>query len=80
MYGPGIFKLLSLLDLGASDIVYVPFKSGVSVSYSPLALRVLSATDFQSQMSWDLIFSVQGQGVFNVVLEPLNSQGGPSYL
>lgn len=49
----------SILGLGVSVTVYRPFKSGVSVSYSPLAVLELSHADFQSQTLWELAFLVQ---------------------
>ena len=49
----------SVLGLRAYEILHVPFKSGVSVSYSPSALPKMSPTGFQSQMFWGLISLMQ---------------------
>ena len=67
-----------MLGLRASEFVSVPFKSGVSVSVSPLALLELSPIDFQSQQLWGLIFLVQVPrvGMLNTGLEPFAPQEG----
>ena len=49
----------SVLGLKVSEVLCVPFKSGVSVFYSPLALPNISPTGFQSQIFGGLVFSVQ---------------------
>lgn len=60
MYNPGAFPIAtSVLGLEPGDIMCWPLKSGVSVSYSPLALLELNCTNFQRQTLWELIFSVQ---------------------
>ena len=57
---PGTFQITaSSLGLGACEILCVPLKSGLSISYSPLALPKVSTTGFQSQTFWGLIFLVQ---------------------
>lgn len=58
-----------------------PFKSGVLVSYSPLALLELRSLVFKNDMSWGLIFPVQVPRAVgsNVGLEHLTSQRGPPY-
>lgn len=48
-----------MLGLRANEYVQEPFESRVSVSYSPLVLLDVSATGFQSQMFWELVFLVQ---------------------
>ena len=49
---PGSFQITaSVLGLGAAEILCAPFKSGGSISYSPLALPKLSSTGLQSQCS-----------------------------
>lgn len=70
---------ISVLSLGAREIVCGPFKSRVFVSYSSPAIPDLSPTDYQSQVLWGLIFPVQipRQRVPDMELEPLTSQGGP---
>ena len=42
----------SVLGLVACEILCVPFKSGASVSYSPLTLLYTSPAGLQSQMFW----------------------------
>ena len=53
------------LGLGVCEILCVPSKSGISISYSPLALLKVCPTGLQSQIFWGLIFPVhssQGWG------------------
>lgn len=50
----------SVLDLGVCEILPASFKSGVSLSSSPLALLFASPTGLQSQMFRELIFLTQG--------------------
>lgn len=79
-YNPGAFETAaSVMGLGVGDIVCLPFKSGVSVSYILLSLPEFSPADFQSQRLWGLFFPVQ-QGVLDVELDPLIPQGGSLYL
>lgn len=60
MCGPGTSQTAaSVLGRIASEFVPVPFKRGISISFSLLALLELSPTHFQSQMLWGLIFLVQ---------------------
>ena len=57
---PGSFQItVSALGLGVCEILCAPFKSGVCISYSPLALLKVSFTGLQSQVFWELIFPVQ---------------------
>lgn len=47
--GPGSFQaIVSALGLGACEILYMHFKSEVSILYRPLALSYISPTCFQS--------------------------------
>lgn len=57
---------------GAYEILHVPFKTTVSFSYCLLALSDLSATGFQSQALWGLIFP--GWGAQRVA-QTLHSSG-----
>ena len=58
---PGSFQITaSLLRLGAYEILYLPFKNRVSVSYSPLALLYANFSGLQSQMFWGLLFLCRG--------------------
>ena len=41
------------------EILQAPFKSGVSISYSPPALPHTSPAGFQNLMFWGLVFPVQ---------------------
>ena len=57
---PSFFQITaSALVLGSCEILCTPFKSGVSVSYRPLAVLYASPTSLQSQMFWRFIFLVQ---------------------
>ena len=57
---PGSFHITaSALGARACEILCAPFKSGVSVSHSPLAFPKLIPTGLQSQMFCGLIFQVQ---------------------
>ena len=57
---PGSFHITpSALGPGACEILSVPFKSGVYFP-QPLGLQKVSPAGFQSQMSWGLVFPVQG--------------------
>ena len=69
----------SALGLGVCEILCVPFKSGVSISHSLLALLKVSPTGLQSQTFWGLVFSVQDPraGEPDVGLEPLAPWGEP---
>ena len=51
--------MLLCWDSQAWEILLTPFKSGVSVSYSPPALPNISLAVFESQPFGDLIFLVQ---------------------
>ena len=71
--GQELFNLLPLSwDSEQVKCVCEPFKRGVLVSYSPLALPVISPAGFQNQLR-ELIFPVPvtGAGVPDVGLEPL---------
>lgn len=60
MYTLGAFQTApSVLGLWLSDIACWPFKSRDSVSYGPFVLLELSHTDFQSRISWELLFPLQ---------------------
>lgn len=75
MYNPGTFQTVaSVLEPRVSEFVCVPFKSRVSVSYSPPVLPDVSPVDFQSQMLWAMVFLVQVSqtGELNVGLTPLS--------
>ena len=64
------------LHPGASEPVHEPFKSEVTVSYSPLVLLDIRPIGFQSQIFGGLIFPVQVPRVGgpDVGLKPLASQ------
>ena len=47
------------MSVGVCDILCVPFKSKVSIPYSPLALPKVSTYDLQRLMFWGLTFSGQ---------------------
>ena len=49
----------SFLGPGMYEILCGPFKSGVSISHSPLTLPKVRPDGFQSQTFWGLIFMVQ---------------------
>ena len=72
----------SALGLGAWEILCVPFKCGVFVSYRPLALPNISPTGFQSQMFWRLVFLMQDPWVGdpNVGLGHIAPWKGPLWL
>ena len=54
------FKLLLLPWVSECEILRTSFNSGVSESYSSLALLNASPTGLQSQMFWELIFLISG--------------------
>ena len=57
---PGSFQITAFaLDSRACEILCRPFKSGVSISRSPLALLKVSHAGLQSQTFWKLTFLVQ---------------------
>ena len=57
---PGSFQIIaSVLCPWACEILCAPFKSGVSISHSPLGLPKVSPAGLQSQTFWGLIFLVQ---------------------
>ena len=57
---PGSFQITaSVLGHRGCEILCASFKSGVSISYSPLALLKVSTVGLQSQMFRELIFLVQ---------------------
>jgi len=71
---PGSFIITAfVLGPGVCRILWVPFKSGVSVSYSCLAFLISSLTKLQSQAFWGLIFLMQDPwaGWPNVALKPI---------
>ena len=77
---PGSFQTTaSALGLRAREILHAPFKSRVSVSYSPVALLNISPAGFQSQVFWGLIFLLQDHwaGEPDVGLGSLAPWGGP---
>lgn len=51
-----LFKVLHLLDLRVTYTVCYTFKSQVSISYSPLALREINPTDYQNELSCEGLF------------------------
>ena len=56
----GFFQITaSSLGLGACEILCAPFKSGTSISHSPLPLPKVSPFELQSQTFWGLVFLVQ---------------------
>ena len=56
----GFFQITaSVLGLGVCEILCAPFKGGVSLSYSPLALLYSSPAGLQSHMFWGVVFPVQ---------------------
>ena len=59
------------------ETLWVPFKSGVSISHSPLPLWKVSPAGFQSQIFWGLIFLVLDPwaGDLSVGLRPLAPWG-----
>jgi len=57
MAHPGSYKITAFaLGLGMHEILYVPFKSKLSISPSPVELSKLSLAGLQSQMLWGLVF------------------------
>ena len=57
---PGSFQITaSSLCLGGCEILCAPFKSGDSISYSPLALPKVSPVGLQSEKFQGLILPVQ---------------------
>ena len=57
---PGSFQMTaSALGLGACEILCVPFKSGVSVSHSLLALPEVSPSGLKRKVFWELVFLEQ---------------------
>lgn len=56
----GAFQMLHLLRLRVNEVLHLSFKGRISVSYSPLTLPDVNPADFQSQVSWQLVFPVQG--------------------
>ena len=56
----GIFQItVSTLGLGSCEILYVPFQSTVTLSYSPPAFLYIGPSGLQSQIFWRLICPVQ---------------------
>ena len=54
---PGFFQItVSALNLGACEILFVHFKSEISISHGPLGLPNVSPAGFPGQMFWVLIF------------------------
>ena len=72
-----LFGKMSALGPGVCEILCVPFKRGISVSYSPLALPKSSTVGLQSQTFWGFFFLVQDSwaGEPNVGLGTLRSLG-----
>ena len=73
---PGSFQITaSSLGPRACEILYVPFKSLVSISHNPLGLLKASPADQQSQTFWGLVFLVQDPQAreLDVGLRPLAS-------
>ena len=57
---PGSFQITaSALGHRACETLCVPFKSWVSISYSPVGLPKVNPTGFQSQMLWGFTCLVQ---------------------
>ena len=80
MSDPGSYQITaSALGSKACEILCAPFKSGISISYSLLALLNVSPTDLQSQMFWGLVFLVQDSwaGEPDMGLRPLTPLGEP---
>lgn len=65
--------IASVLGLRACEILHVPFKSGVSVSYGLVALLYASSAGLQDQMFWGLVSLVQDSwaGKTDVRLGPI---------
>ena len=61
------------------EILWVPFKSEISISLSPFSLSKLSPAPFKAKCFGGLIFLVQNSwvGVFDVGLRPLTAVGEP---
>ena len=77
---PGCFQITaSVLGLRAYEVLYVPFKSGVSGSYRPSTLLYTSPVGLQSQAFWNLVLSVQDPQAWkpDVGLRPLTPWGEP---
>ena len=72
----------SALGSRACEILCVPFRSGVSVSSSPLGLPKVSLTDLQIQMFWGLVFPGQYSqaGEPDMGFRPLTPWGEPLQL
>ena len=72
----------SALGLRACEILCVPFKSGVSVPYSHLALPNVKPTGFQSQVFWGLVFPIRDlqAGEPDMRIGPLAPGGEPLQL
>ena len=57
---PGSFQITaSALAPGVCEILCASFKSGTSISHSPLALPKVIHARLQSQIFWGIIFPVQ---------------------
>lgn len=55
MSGPGFYQITAFaMGSGAHKILCMPFKSEVSISYSPLGVLKLSPTGLKSQLFWGL--------------------------
>ena len=83
MYAPNTFQnVASVLGFRESEFLHIPFKSGVSVSYSLSAVMDVNPNGFQSQMLWELIFPVQipWPGKSDMGFKSLSPQGKPSRL
>ena len=82
-FHPSSFQITaSALGLGMCEILHVPFKTRVSVSYSPLAVLYASPTGLENQTFSGLIFLMQNRqaGEPNVGLGLLTPWGGPLQL
>ena len=78
MSDPDSFQITaSALGPGMRETLWVPFKSGVSISHSLLPLWKVSPAGFQRQIFWGLIFLVLDPwaGDFSVGLRPLAPWG-----
>ena len=78
---PGTFQITaSALGLGACEILQVPFKSRVSLPYSPPAIPY--PTGLQSQAFWGPVFPMKDPqpGKLYVKLKPLSPWGEPLQL
>lgn len=74
-YDLGSFQTaIFVLDPRASESAHKPFKSRISVLYSPVVPLDISLDGFLSQMFWELVSPVPRVGVPNVRQKPLTEE------